>query len=287
MRTAGTIIAICVLLSAASPAWSIQSRAFQFQDDFGMEPLTDCRLNYHYYIPSATYSWFWGWFDWDPGDIIGSHFLIGDASMGTGTVCDPAECHTLEYIGILDMAHYGTPYPNLHAICIDVYCSDEFGCPIGPPLWSSDRLNTGYGWSYIQVEPSLCLTSCYTDPGPPPAFPRILVTATHCGYDNTYPVWATDNISTTLLEGIEMHDQGCLAALYPRPIYGYYATIHSGYYGKDFEYCPPLWFKDQNDSTPGGTQYGYCELTWRLYLACNGPTAVWPTTWGAVKAMYR
>ena len=84
-----------------------------------------------------------------------------------------------------------------------------------------------------------------------------------------------------------MHDYGCLPALYPRPYNSHYASIHSGYYGKDFEYCPPRWFRDGRDSTPDGTQYGFCELAWRLYITCAGPSASQPATWSDIKSMYR
>lgn len=100
-------------------------------------------------------------------------------------------------------------------------------------------------------------------------------------------MWGADNISTPLGEGCPMHDLGCLPALYPRPYVGHYSIMHSGYYGQGFEYCPPLWFKDGNDTTADGSQYGFVELKWRIYLACSGPTATEGTTWGDIKSMYR
>jgi hypothetical protein len=85
-----------------------------------------------------------------------------------------------------------------------------------------------------------------------------------------------------------MHDTGCLPALYPRPEASHYATVHSGYYGTGvIQYCPPQWFIDQGDTTPDGTQYGFIELAWRIYLICTGPTGLEGTSWGKIKSMYR
>ena len=84
-----------------------------------------------------------------------------------------------------------------------------------------------------------------------------------------------------------MHDEGCLPALYPRPYVSHYPTMHSGYYGQGFEICPPQWFKDGADTTPDGSQYGFVELAWRLYVVCGGPTETGTTTWGNIKSMYR
>jgi hypothetical protein len=83
-----------------------------------------------------------------------------------------------------------------------------------------------------------------------------------------------------------MHEYGCMPVLYPRPYASHYSTIHSGYYGHDFEYCPPQWFKEPNDSTPDGTEYGFIELAWRIYIGCDGPTQTQSTTWGSIKTLY-
>jgi hypothetical protein len=169
----------------------------------------------------------------------------------------------------------------------DVYCSDEHGCPVGPSLWNSGPMETDFAWNYIDVDPPLELCNCLVDPGDPGSGPRILVTATHTGTDGIYPQWGMDNISTAIEEGCPMHDRGCLPALYPRPHSSHYGLIHSGYYGWDFNQCPPLWFKDGRDTTPDGTQYGFIELTWRLYITCGGPSANQPSTWSSIKSMYR
>jgi hypothetical protein len=63
--------------------------------------------------------------------------------------------------------------------------------------------------------------------------------------------------------------------------------MHSGYYGKELEYCPPVWFKDKNDTTPDGSEYGFIELAWTIYVICSGPTATQPAAWGSIKSMYR
>jgi hypothetical protein len=94
-----------------------------------------------------------------------------------------------------------------------------------------------------------------------------------------------------------MHDYGCLPVLYPRPYTSHYPVMHSGFYGQDFTYCPPLNFCDGRDTTCAGslcfpdgingTQYGFIELCWRLYITCSGPTKTQTATWGDIKSLYR
>ena len=84
-----------------------------------------------------------------------------------------------------------------------------------------------------------------------------------------------------------MHDIGCLPALYPRPAISHYSTIHSGYYGTNFAYCPPLPIFDGRDTTRDGSQYGSIELLWTIYLDCGGPTSNEASTWGGIKSIYR
>jgi hypothetical protein len=275
----------CIL--ASSPAIALEKQAYMMREDFGTAPLYDCALNYYYYVPCPTYSWFWAFTGFNVGDVIGAWFEIGDLGTGDWEICDPLECHTLEQIRVLDFAGYGIVHPGIFTLEFDIFCSDKYGCPVGPSIWNSGPVNTGYAWNYFEVDPPVCLTPCATDPGPPPAAPRILVTATWVGSDATYPAWGTDNISTPVLDGCIMHDYGCLPALYPRPYVSHYPTMHSGYYGHDFEYCPPQWWKDANDTTPDGSQYGFVDLAWRIYITCSGPTETEPTTWGDIKAIYR
>jgi hypothetical protein len=96
----------------------IEKAEFKMRDDFGTEPLYDCMLNYYYYTPCPTLSWFWGIYGWDYGDIVGAWFQVGDLSMFTAQACDPTECHTLEQIRVLDFAGYG----SIHgcACCVEI-----------------------------------------------------------------------------------------------------------------------------------------------------------------------
>ena len=284
------IVLVCILTS--STALAIEKRAYQIREDYGTAPLSDCALQYYYHIPCPTYSWFWAFAGWEFGDVVGKWFEIGDLSMGGYGACDPVNCHLLESIKVLDLMPYGTIYPGMFTVEFDIFCADQYGCPTGPSLWNSHPIDTGwdwgYGWNYVWLDPPLSICPCAVDPGPPPSAPRILVTATHIGeYYSCYPAWGADNISTPLEDGSVMHDEGCLPALYPRPYTGHYATMHSGYYGVDFEFCPPQWFKDKNDTTADGSQYGFVELAWRLYIVCSGPTETKPTTWSDIKSMYR
>jgi hypothetical protein len=280
------LLAVALAPLAAVSAQSGDSQAYLMRDDFGMESLSDCQLNYYYYIPCPTYSWFWTFFDWEPDDVVGVWFQVGDLSMSTGHVCDPAACHTLEQIRVLDTGGLG----GMHGCCLvefDVYCSDEYGCPIGPSLWNSGTLAFDFGWNYVTVDPPISICGCSVNPGEPPSAPRILIAATHGSIIPYYPAWGSDCVGFAFQHACELHDSSCLPILYPRPYSSYYPTMHSGYYGQNFMYCPPLWFRDRRDTTPDAHLYGYVELAWRIYLACHGPTSIEPTSWGNIKSMYR
>ena len=278
------ILALLLILLIAASAVALETRVYQMKEDFGSEPLYDNMLNYYYYIPCPTYAWFQSFSGWETGDIVGEWFQLGDMSTGGWDPTDPVNCRRLEILRCLDFAGYGPGRSGEFKVEFDIYCADEHGCPVGPPLWNSGWCATYFGWNYIYIEPPLEICDCA--PGPESG-PRILVTATHTGWQGTYPAWGTDVISTYIEEGCPMHDHGCLPALYPRPYSSHYASIHSGFYGQDFQHCPPQWFRDMGDPTPDGTQYGFTELAWRLYLACDGPSANQPETWSSIKSMYR
>jgi hypothetical protein len=271
----------------ATSAVALEKKAFQIKEDFGTEPLYDCMLNYYYYIACPTYSWFWAFSGFTPGDIVGMCFNIADEGTGGSGNCDPAVCHQLEQVRILDFAGYGAIYPGLFTIELDVYCASEQCCGATAPfvhLWSSGPLETGYGWNYFDVTGyGLPFTTCWSQE----TF-GIVITATHTGSEGTYPAWGFDNISTALETGCVMHDLGCLPALYPRAwCGGPDPKVHGGYIGAyPFEYWPPLMFCDGGDTTPDCTQFGAIELVWRIYLICAGPDAAEPTTWGKIKSMY-
>jgi hypothetical protein len=288
------ILTLVLVLVLATSAYCLEKKALQMREDFGTQPLYDCYMSYYYYIPCPTYSWFWMYTGWNPGDTVGEFFVVGDPSMGrTGSGCPPYlscdafNAHTIEQIRILDFAGYGTLYPGLFTVEFQIWCSDDRGCPLAPALWSSGPQEfCAGGWNYIPVtaDPPICVTRCATQPNY--GYPRFLVTATMTGTDATYPAWGMDNISTPVDDACAMHDTGCCPALYPRPTVSHYNTIHSGYYGPNFTYCPPYWFLDGRDTTDG-TVYGFIELAWRVYLVNSGPTATKPSTWGNIKSMYR
>jgi hypothetical protein len=291
MKRALVGVAIACML-ASSSAMAIEKKAYQMREEFGTAPLHDCILQYYYYIPCPTYSWFWAFSGWHYGDVVGKWFEIGDLSTGGFGLCDPVDCQLLESIRVMDLNPYGTIYPGMFTVEFDIFCADQYGCPVGPSLWHSHPIDTGwdwgYGFNYVLPDPPVSICPCAVDPGPPSSTPRILVTATHTGtLSSAYPAWGTDNISAPLDQGCVMHDSGCLPALYPRPYVSHYPTMHSGYYGFEFEFCPPLWFKDGADTTADGSQYGFVELAWSIYIACTGPTGTETTTWGSIKSLYR
>lgn len=281
------LVAVVLVLLLAAPVFGVEKKAFKMREDFGAVAISGCALQYYYYCPCPTYSWFWPYTGMYTGQAFGAWFQVGDISMGGHDACDPVNCHVLEQFRILDFSGYGTVYPGLWTVRFDVYCCDEDGCPVGPSLWTSSPWETHYAWNYIPVDPPLSICDCSVDPGPPPSGPRILIISTKIGVCGSYPAWGFDNISTQVEQGCEMIDLSGRPALYPRPENSYYGTIHSGYYGTDFMYCPPIWIADGRDTTPDYSQFGAVELAWTIYLNCSGPTATEPSTWGNIKSMYR
>jgi len=291
MRVAACLFLLFLLPAVAAGFGIIEGPyALDGYPDSGL--LSDCVLAYYYHIPWVdSYSYYWIWRTYDQGATIGVWFEVGDLSMLGYEVCDPTECHTLEQFRILDFTEVVNPYCSRYGqVEFNIYCADETGCPLGPSLWSSGSVDVTWGDKYVflPVDPAISICGCTVDPGPPPSVPRILITATHLAPWCGHPEWGMDMIGPAVEEGIEMHDYGCLPALYPRPYVSHYETMHSGYYGiGGFEHCPPRFLKDKSDTTPDKTLYGYCELAWAIYLSCHGPTDVGGTSWGSIKAMYR
>ncbi len=281
-----TMLMLVILALAFVEVHAIEKRSYLMKEDFGTSPLDECMLQYYYYIPCPTYSWFWGYYGWEQGDVVGTFFTVGDMGTRGYDVCDSSNCYQLTSLRVLDFAGYGTTYPGLFTVEFDVYCADENGCPVGGSLWNSGPIETSESWNVININPPVSVSNCFIDPGPPASHARFLITATHTGTNCSYPEWGLDNISESLAEGCEMHDYGCLPALYPRPTNSHYSVMHSGYYGNGFTYCPPQYFEDGGDTTWDGSVYGFLELAWRVTLACQ-PNATTSTTWGTVKALYR
>lgn len=274
-------LALMLVMVVAAPAFGLERKAVQMRQDFSSEQSYDCMLQYYYYIPCPTYSWFWSFSGWSPGDIVGKSFALGDQGTGGHGVCDPYGSAALEQIRVLDFAGYGTVYPGLFTVEFKAWCTP---CPLTDEnlLWSSGPVETGYGWNYISVEPACCLTDCAYSPEDY----MILITATMTGTDALYPAWGTDNVSEPVESGCAMHDIGCLPAVYPR------TSIHSGYLGNfdPCQYDPPLPFCDAGDTGECG-MYGPVELAWTMYL--GSAAGVTPgdsdvgTTWGGIKTLYR
>jgi hypothetical protein len=299
---------LCVLiLGLATSAFGLEKKAYRMREDYGASSAfgLECReayfwladldgdcdhaegtLSYYYSIPEWYYdpwgpdgwvSYFWGFSGWEQGDMVGCWFQPGDLGTFGFDPLDPENCKHIERIRVLDFAGYGTMYPGLFTVEFSIWPSDSEGCPIGPSIWSSP-FETKLGWNCVEIDPSVCI-----DP-----WPRVLVTAEHIGtWGGDYPMWALDNISSPIMEGLALQDYGGLPALYPRPYVSHYSTIHSGYYGQSFAYCPPQWFRDCRDSTPDASEYGYIELAWGIVVQCLGPSATEQTTWGGIKSIYK
>jgi hypothetical protein len=292
-----SLLIAAIVVCVAASAYGLEKQAVQMREDFGTQPLYDCYMNYYYFIPGPSSSWFWMLTDHPHGEVIGEWFQIGDPSMGRAGAgcppylnCDPCGAHVLEQFRILDFAGYSSyPGRNYFAVEFNIWCADASGCPVGPSLWSSGPLEFNVaGWNYVQVKPPLCLTACATElEGSLKCRPRFLITATHVGtttYNQPWPAWGLDNISTPVILGCTMHDTGCCPALYPRPQVSHYDAVHSGNYGINFSNCPPQRFLDSGDSV--GNVYGCVELAWKVYLK-NIYSATEPSTWGNIKSIYK
>ena len=271
----------CAVLTAlavtyvADSSCALEIAPYRMADDFAVEPpplAADWALQYYYYIPAPTASWFWG-ANLEPGEILGVCYHLGDLSTGGYSSPDPEADYEYQLVGfrILDFAGYGRVYPGLYTVEFDIYCADYLGCPVGHSLWNSGQRETGYGWNYVDVDPSLDICECASVSHPYLCFsPRFIILATQLGQRAGSPAWGLDNISSPARAGVDMHDVGGLPALYPRPAVSTYPLIHSGRYGQDFTYCPPQAFADGRDSTAGASEYGYLELAWRVYFDTPG-----------------
>jgi hypothetical protein len=273
------------------------ARAYQMREDFDPEPVYDCWLSYYYYVPCPTYSWFWAYSGWTPGELIGSSFTIGEQPTGPGWPCDPMTCSVIEGIGVLDFAGYGIMYPGMFTFELDVYYPDSTGIGIWH-LWNSGPLETQFGWNYFSTWPDRiyleqCPGYCYPWEQDCP-LPTFIVTMTMTGTEGTYPAVGFDNVSMPAEQGCPMHDTGCLPAVYPRAgAGGSEPRVHSGYIGTyPFEFWPPRPFPDgKHAGEPSGAEwYGAVEVAWRVYLYCYGPAlekSSQPATWGSIKSLYK
>jgi hypothetical protein len=84
-----TILVLTLVLVTATTAFGLQKKAWQTKDDFGTVPTYDGALQYYYYVPCPTYSWFWAYTGWTPGDYVGMSFTIGDQGTGGNDPLDP------------------------------------------------------------------------------------------------------------------------------------------------------------------------------------------------------
>ena len=274
-----TVFVSCVLGSDAEPhkSWEIQCpfkvEAYQMTEDFGSAPpYYDCALQYYYYVPCPTYSWFWAYSGWSPGDLIGACFTVGDRSTGGFDICT-GHCYYAEGIRVLDFAGYGTVYPGVFTLEMDLYCGDFDGVPY-VHLWNSGPLETHFGWNYFEIDPPVELGECpdFADRG----LNSIVATMTMTGPYGIYPRVAFDNVSTPAEMGCQMLDRSSSPAVYPRKPAGSVGTsVRSGYIGTyPFEHWPPVPFPDGKhaDDEVAPRWYGYTELAWRLYIGCDRPT---------------
>jgi hypothetical protein len=198
---------------------------------------------------------------------------------------------------LLDFAGLGTVYPGLFTFEMDIYYVDTTGTP-SCNLWNSGPLESHFGWNYFEIRPPVALSFCsdFCFPwyqGCP--YPTILLTMTMTGTEGTYPAIGFDNVSMPADEGCAMHDMGCLPALYPRSgPEGEEPRVRSGFIGNGvFDFWPPKPIPDgRHAADPRGAEwYGFAEPAWRVNMICYGPSTApqqtHPSTWGAIKSLYK
>ena len=83
-------LVFALVLILATSAFGLEKKAYQMREDFGMAPEYDGALQYYYYIPCPTYSWFWAFTGWVPGEVIGMGFAIGSQGTGDNSLRVPA-----------------------------------------------------------------------------------------------------------------------------------------------------------------------------------------------------
>jgi hypothetical protein len=310
MKMRRALILMLLMLGVFStpvPAWeaeprkagayfaSFEAKPYKMVDDFGIPPLYDCGLQYYYYIPCPTGSWFWAYSGWGPGDILATVFTMGEQGTGAFVPCDPYVCAHIEAVRVLELSGYGDAYPGVYGVELDIYCCDAESYPC-VHLWNSGPLDLGFGWNNIEIRPIIEISRCAAECGDwDPASPRFALTITMVGTGSGYPAVGFDNIGSSLGAGCIMHDIGCLPVVYPRSwMGGSGERVHSGYVGRyAFEYWPPLPLPD--GSVYGGEtglRCGFVEAAWRMYFHCTHvPTppcaTIHSTSWGGIKSLYR
>jgi hypothetical protein len=273
---------------------SLEATPYGIVDDFETQPLWDCGLQYYYYIPCPTYSWFWAYSGWEPGDILATIFTMGDLSTGAFEPCDPYVCAHIEAVRILELSGYGEAYPGVYSVELDIYCCDAESYPC-VHLWNSGPLDLGFGWNEFEVWPLVEISRCAAECGNwDPTSKCFALTMTMVGTGGDYPAVGFDNVGTSVEAGCVLHDVGCLPAVFPRSWAGGSGTrVHSGYVGAyPFQYWPPLGLPDGLIYSGGlGFGCGFVEAAWRMYFHCTYPTrfetTIQSASWGGIKNLYR
>ncbi len=168
---------------------------------------------------------------------------------------------------------------------LEIFCANEYGCPIGPPLWGPYGFtpNISNPWQHFALG-GLPLCGCEeTGPG------KFVIVITDQGYGaHTSPY--SDIESYNINAGCQP-DWDC--------------TGHSYSYRCAVSYCDvygapgPMWVSgpygcDNVPFIPPGCHdyYGYgagmfTEFLFDVYIACQGPTATETDSWSEIKSLYR
>jgi hypothetical protein len=276
MRLAILIVTSIVLLSAfVAHAVPLQTAERDVVPALEFSQAQDtCHLLYYNYCSSWVHYWH--------GYCFGL-FLDGPELPKFGTCFDlsdcPAECR---HLGDVWWAwkHYGA----WNAIDCEIFCADEYACPVGPPV-------AGFYDVYLFYPPwqrfpfgdiPLCVCE---DAG----FERFIVMMTFVrGYEGILPY--SDLNSYNIAAGCEA-EWRCEGHSYCYRNLVSYCDVYG---------CPgPLWVSGANYGCtnyptvpPGCHNYWYptgyfSEWLIHCYLSCLGPTVTEQESWSEIKGLYR
>jgi hypothetical protein len=271
-------ISVVVLFEQAG-AWEMRSLPLRHHEmrgitSRGLRLIGECVLDYRYLIEDCGYVTVVGEIEQD--ETFGVHFNMTD-SVGWYAPCDTGACQTLD---IIDLVFYDVlAPPGDQGLNLKVFGADNGGEPVGGMLGNCDFepfhadtatiTTTRIDFTNGGTEPGLDLSGCGGN------FVVLVTWKNSTGH----PLLVLDNVSTCL-DSCTVNAACCEMGLEP---YGYPRSgTHTYFYGTE-----GAWSKQDSLCDPGGCgPYGYLEAVWTCGF-CGGGTATAPTSWGAIKALYR
>jgi hypothetical protein len=242
--------------------------------DSRSNPAVQCGLSYYYLIEDCAYVTVVEGIA--ENETYGLHFDMTDV-VAWHEPCDTAACLTLDTVGLVFFDVLASP--ENQAMNVSIYASDSGGEPVGQPIGNRD------------------FTPIYTAPQ---VFTTVVIDFTNAGmvdgldlsgcrgnflvmltWKNStgHPLLVLDNVSecvTNCPDVAACCQMGFDPYLYPR------RDARTCYYGTQ-----GAWSKQDPVADPGGAAtFGYLDALWTASF-CKWSAATLPTTWGAVKSLYR